>query len=112
MRRLHRTGFLALAIAIVSPQSLHAQTDASLGAVLVTGAPSGIGRKITELLASKGYWVYAGARTQQEMDALNAIRNVKAVREIVQLNTSQPYSLNRDALVKMLDDALARIGSR
>jgi NADPH:quinone reductase-like Zn-dependent oxidoreductase len=31
-------------------------------AVLVTGASSGIGRKITEVLAGRGYFVYAGAR--------------------------------------------------
>lgn len=77
---LHRTGLLALALAIAAPPSAHAQADAPLGAVVVTGAPSGIGRKITELLASKGYWVYAGARTHDEMDALGRIRNVEAIR--------------------------------
>lgn len=76
----HRIALLALVIATAVLPSAQAQTDASLGAVVVTGAPSGIGRKITERLASNGYWVYAGARTQQEMDALNAIRNVEAVR--------------------------------
>ena len=49
-------------------------------AVLVTGASTGIGRKITEHLASRGYFVYAGARKQADLDALNAIRNVQAVR--------------------------------
>jgi len=49
-------------------------------AVLVTGASSGIGRQITELLASQGYFVYAGARSQQDLDALNALENVEAVR--------------------------------
>ena len=69
-----------LVAAIAHVSSAGAQTDAQLGAVLVTGAPSGIGRKITERLASKGYWVFAGARTQNEIDELNAIRNVQAVR--------------------------------
>jgi hypothetical protein len=32
--------------------------------------------------------------------------------EIVQLNADQPYALDRDALVKLLDDALARSRSR
>jgi hypothetical protein len=32
----------------------------------------------------------------------------KLMDEIVQLNADQPYSVDRDALVKMLDDALAR----
>src|SRR4051812_10941814 len=80
MRRLQHTGFLALAVAIAALQSAHAQNAAALGAVVVTGAPSGIGRKITERLASSGYWVYAGARTPEEMDALNAIKNVEAIR--------------------------------
>jgi NAD(P)-dependent dehydrogenase (short-subunit alcohol dehydrogenase family) len=71
---------IAILLALTSVSAAHAQTDAPLGAVLVTGAPSGIGRKITERLAAKGFWVYAGARTPQEMEALNAIRNVQAVR--------------------------------
>ncbi|HYJ41786.1 MAG TPA: SDR family NAD(P)-dependent oxidoreductase [Steroidobacteraceae bacterium] len=52
----------------------------SAKAVLVTGASTGIGRKITEHLAGKGYFVYAGARKQADLDALNAIRNVQAVK--------------------------------
>jgi hypothetical protein len=32
----------------------------------------------------------------------------KLMDEIAQLNADQPYSVDRDALVKMLDDALAR----
>jgi NAD(P)-dependent dehydrogenase (short-subunit alcohol dehydrogenase family) len=80
MRGLQRTGLFTLAVATAAVPTAHAQTAAPLGAVVVTGAPSGIGRKITERLASTGYWVYAGARTQQEMDALNAIKNVEAIR--------------------------------
>ena len=49
-------------------------------AVLITGASTGIGRKITEVLAGKGYFVYAGARKQKDLDALNAIENVQSVR--------------------------------
>mgnify|MGYP000344975268 CR=1 FL=1 len=49
-------------------------------AVLVTGATSGIGLKITERLASEGYFVYAGARKQEDIDRLNKMDNVEAVR--------------------------------
>lgn len=49
-------------------------------AVLVTGASSGIGRNLAETLAARGYFVYAGARKQADMDALNEIPNVRAVR--------------------------------
>lgn len=49
-------------------------------AVLITGASSGLGRAATEHLAAKGYYVYAGARKDADMQALNAIENVTAVR--------------------------------
>ena len=49
-------------------------------AVLVTGASTGIGRKVTEKLAADGYFVYAGARKEEDLKALAAIKNVQAVR--------------------------------
>ncbi len=49
-------------------------------AVLVTGASTGIGRNVTEKLAAAGYFVYAGARKDADLAALNAIKNVQAIR--------------------------------
>jgi NAD(P)-dependent dehydrogenase (short-subunit alcohol dehydrogenase family) len=49
-------------------------------AVLVTGASTGIGRNITERLADEGYFVYATARKTKDIEALNAIDNVEAIR--------------------------------
>lgn len=49
-------------------------------AVLVTGASTGIGRKITERLAADGYLVYAGARKPADLEALGRIPNVQAIR--------------------------------
>lgn len=49
-------------------------------AVLVTGASTGIGRKIAEDFAASGHFVYAGARKQKDLDALNAIENIQAIR--------------------------------
>ena len=49
-------------------------------AVLVTGASTGIGRMITEVLAANGYFVYAGARKQVDLDQLNRIENVQSIR--------------------------------
>jgi NAD(P)-dependent dehydrogenase (short-subunit alcohol dehydrogenase family) len=49
-------------------------------AVLVTGASTGIGRKITERLAAAGYFVYAGARKDTDLRELDAIDNVDSVR--------------------------------
>jgi short-subunit dehydrogenase len=42
-------------------------------AVLVTGASTGIGRKVTERLAADGYFVYAGARKDSDLAELDAI---------------------------------------
>ena len=49
-------------------------------AILVTGASTGIGRNIAETLAANGYFVYAGARKQADLDALNEIPNIQSVR--------------------------------
>ena len=48
--------------------------------MLVTGASTGIGRYVTEKLAASGYFVYAGARKDADLAALNAIKNVQALR--------------------------------
>ena len=56
-------------------------------AVLVTGASTGIGREIAETLARDGHFVYAGARKQKDLDALNAIENIQAVRLDVTIQT-------------------------
>jgi len=54
--------------------------DEPARAVLVTGASTGIGRNVTEKLAAAGYFVYAGARKDADLAALNAIKNVQAIR--------------------------------
>jgi NAD(P)-dependent dehydrogenase (short-subunit alcohol dehydrogenase family) len=62
-------------------QAPASESPAATGkAVLVTGASTGIGRKVTEHLAGRGYFVYAGARKQADLDALGAIKNVRAVK--------------------------------
>ena len=42
-------------------------------AVLITGASSGLGRVMAEHLAEAGYFVYAGARKDEDIAALNQI---------------------------------------
>jgi len=58
-------------------------------AILVTGASSGIGRKITEHLAADGYFVYATARKEEDLKALGAIKNVQPLR----LDVTQPADI-------------------
>ena len=54
--------------------------DSLRPAVLVTGASAGIGRKVAERLAAEGYYVFAGARKEQDLKALDAIPNVRGIR--------------------------------
>jgi len=72
----HAVPLLFLAVAPLAAQ----QATTAQRAVLVTGASSGIGRKITELLASQGHFVYAGARKAEDIAALSKINNVQGVK--------------------------------
>lgn len=83
MRALFQLTGLTIVLLATSNLSF-AETDSSDAndqkAVLVTGASTGIGRKITEVLAARGYFVYAGARKQKDLDDLNEIPNVQSIR--------------------------------
>ena len=48
--------------------------------ILITGATTGIGRNLAETLAERGYHVYGGARTDDEIRELAAISNITAIR--------------------------------
>ncbi|MHB1329056.1 MAG: SDR family oxidoreductase [Gemmatimonadales bacterium] len=74
-----RTAGMLAALALVT-WPLSAQPAGKQSAILVTGASSGIGRKIAELLATKGHFVYAGARKQEDIDALSRIPNMQGIR--------------------------------
>jgi len=76
------TALLTLSIPSLASQgtSLHAQEAGSQRAVLVTGASTGIGRATAELLASRGFFVYAGARKAADLEELDAIENMQSIR--------------------------------
>ena len=65
----------------------HAKGSNEQKAILVTGASSGIGRNIAEKLAEDGYFVYAGARKQADIDALSKLPNVQGIRLDVTVQT-------------------------
>jgi len=85
MKNALLVGIIAAVIVMISTSGSVAIAD-TIGeqemqkAVLVTGASTGIGRKITEVLAANGYYVYAGARKQKDLDALNEIENVQSLQ--------------------------------
>jgi len=70
---------VAAVLAIPGIQCRAAEGDGQK-AILVTGASTGIGRNITERLASEGYFVFAGARKDADLAELDAIDNVRAVK--------------------------------
>jgi NAD(P)-dependent dehydrogenase (short-subunit alcohol dehydrogenase family) len=69
---------IALLLAVLLPTIAAAQE--SQKAVLITGASTGIGRNMAETLAAEGHFVYAGARKQADLDQLNTIENIQAIR--------------------------------
>ena len=79
---MHRILVLSCLLLAMQPDLAHAESPSGNGtkAVLVTGASTGIGRKITERLAAHGYVVYAGARKDSDLHALGSIRNVYPIR--------------------------------
>jgi NAD(P)-dependent dehydrogenase (short-subunit alcohol dehydrogenase family) len=73
-------------LGVAATPAARCAAPAATKAVLVTGASTGIGRKITERLAADGYFVYATARKPEDLKALAAIDNVQAL----QLDVTQP----------------------
>jgi NAD(P)-dependent dehydrogenase (short-subunit alcohol dehydrogenase family) len=91
---------LALLPLVRSASAQDAQPQpAATRAVLVTGASSGIGRKTTELLSKSGFFVYACARKDADLEALAAIANVQAIR----LDVTKPEQI--EAAVKTVREA-------
>ena len=80
MHKFVLIGLMALALPDAAMATDAAPVAAVQKAVLVTGASSGIGRKITERLAAEGYFVYAGARKEADLRELDAIENVDSIR--------------------------------
>jgi NAD(P)-dependent dehydrogenase (short-subunit alcohol dehydrogenase family) len=72
---------MIFALILVAPFTALAASPppAAQKAVLVTGASTGIGRKVTERLAANGYFVYAGVRKEEDLKALAQIKNVQAL---------------------------------
>ncbi len=71
---------LASILVGISPTPGLQGQDGAGKAVLVTGASSGIGLRTTEVLSRNGYYVYAGARKDEDLQRLSAMNNVQGIR--------------------------------
>ena len=71
---------VVIAAALIFAASPHAGAADEQKSILVTGASTGIGRNLAETLADHGYHVYAGARKDKDLAALDALDNVTAVK--------------------------------
>jgi NAD(P)-dependent dehydrogenase (short-subunit alcohol dehydrogenase family) len=80
MRIIQAVSIILIAAIVVFNAPANASDKQEIKSILVTGATSGIGRNLAETLASNGYHVYAGGRTQEELTALNAIKNITGVK--------------------------------
>jgi len=69
-----------VAVAIILFAASHTVAADGQKSILITGASTGIGRNLAEALAENGYHVYAGARKDKDLAALDAIDNVTAVK--------------------------------
>ncbi len=67
---------IAIVLLMFSPLAI----SDSQKAVLVTGASSGLGLKMTETLSKNGFFVYATARKEADLKRLNSMTNVEAVK--------------------------------
>ena len=95
MQKLVQFAAAMLIVLLTAPQGIASERQES---ILVTGASTGIGRHLAETLAENGYHVYAGARKEKDLAALDEIENITAVR----LDVTQQDEV--DAAVEMIKE--------
>ena len=93
------TILLITSMALIGQSFAKADTSPDQQAVLVTGASSGLGRVMAETMAANGYFVYAGARKDKDLEELTAIENIQGVR----LDVNKQDQI--DAAVKTISEA-------
>jgi len=86
-----------MSLSVISDSFSNNQPSKDQKTVLVTGASSGIGLRITEHLSSQGHFVYAGARKDADLKRLSQMKNVQAIR----LDVNKQEQI--DAAVKIVE---------
>lgn len=99
MRNISRLPVFVLLLLLAAPVSAMADEATGQRAVLITGASTGLGRAMAELLAAKGHFVYAGARRDSDIAELSAIENIQGIRLDVTVQE------DIDAAVKTITEA-------
>ncbi len=87
---------IMLVVLMVAAVPAFSAQNPATKAVLITGASTGIGRHAAEQLAAAGYFVYAGARKAHDIEELNKIENIMAIRLDVTIQSEI------DAAVKLI----------
>ena len=95
MKRILSSVVAVAMVLFAAPQTIAADDHKS---ILITGASTGIGRNLAETLAENGYHVYAGARKDKDLAALDAIDNITAVK----LDVTRQDQI--DAVVEMIKE--------
>jgi len=95
---MHKMLQFAVTVALVCLAAADTAVAESQKSILVTGASTGIGRNLAETLAATGYHVYAGARKDKDLAALDAIDNITAVK----LDVTDQEQI--DAVVEMITE--------
>jgi NAD(P)-dependent dehydrogenase (short-subunit alcohol dehydrogenase family) len=90
---------LASTLAAPATAAVDAAPEKAQKAVLITGASSGLGRAMAELMAARGVYVYAGARKADDIAELSAIDNIEGIRLDVTVQA------DIDAAVKTVTEA-------
>ena len=78
--------------------------------VLVTGAARGIGRAIVEHLASNGWDVIAGVRSEQDANSINQVDPQRVSAVILDITNADHIAKLTDALPKRLDAVVNNAG--
>jgi NAD(P)-dependent dehydrogenase (short-subunit alcohol dehydrogenase family) len=73
-------GVIFFTLSIINSASSNNMKPMEQRAILVTGASSGIGNNIAKTLAKNGYFVYAGARKEKDINDLSRIPNIQGIK--------------------------------